>query len=47
MYEEMYSRAKLTDADIVICDMKMIGVNSELYVKGISFDKKSYSKKGI
>ncbi|WP_415348880.1 glycosyltransferase family 2 protein, partial [Clostridium perfringens] len=45
MYEEMYSRAKLTDADIVICDMKMIGVNSELYVKGISFDKKSYSKK--
>ena len=45
MYEEMYSRAKSTEADIVICDMKMTGVNSDLYIKGISFDIKSYSKK--
>lgn len=47
MYEDMYHRAINDKSDVVICDMKMVSVDSQLYVKGIIYSDEKYDRKNI
>lgn len=47
MFKEMYDNAKTNNSDVVICDMKMIGEDNELYIKGMQDNRKIFNKKEI
>lgn len=47
MYENMYYRAINDKSDVVICDMKMVSLDSQLYVKGIIYCDERYDRKNI
>ena len=47
MFKEMYDNAKTNNSDVVICDMKMIGEDNELYIKGMQDNRKIFNKKEV
>lgn len=47
MYQEMYQNAKQNNSDLVICDMKLIGKNDELYIKGTTLNTCIYDKEKV
>lgn len=47
MYQEMYQNAQENNSDAVICDMKLIGKNNELYINGITLNIPFYNKEKV
>lgn len=47
MYQEMYQNAQENNSDAVICDMKLIGKNNELYINGTALNIPFYNKEKV
>lgn len=47
MYKIMYQNAINNNSDAVICDMKMVGNDNELYINGMKYSKFKYDRKEI
>ena len=47
MFKTMYVNAKINNSDVVICDMKMIENENELYIRGIQCDTDVFDKNKI
>lgn len=47
MYKMMYEVARDNNSDSIICDMKMVDKEKELYIKGITYSKYKYNRNEI
>ena len=45
MFEEMYDSAKENNSDVVICDMKLVNKNEEIYITGLNYPIRNLSER--
>lgn len=45
MFEEMYNSAKENNSDVVICDMKLVNKNEEIYITGLNYPIRNLSER--
>lgn len=47
MFEEMYDSAKENNSDVVICDMKLVNKNEEIYITGLNYPIRNLSERAM